>query len=545
MEITQEIQDRFIGDGGGSGGSINSGFTASPDVNNFIPGQDRSNEDLSRSLTDSSDGGRAGRTGDRNTPTSDNTGARGDFGSGRLDAQGDSVPSWNPDPNLSPEENINSLFEWLNMFFNTSGGNGINYATDFAGYLKSAYTSIYNMFHAGTTELEHSTIIELAEKCADMTYAFISANFQSALSYQSWYLQQDYNSPINQINRLAEAGLNTAFALGNVNSGNANSSAIAPQVQNPSPSNAGAIEQQNEAADKSFWSGLVSAGASLLPGMIGSAASAVNQLVQAKATKALTPLQVSQAGASIVNSAANYEYMRWQSDQIQQNMALDIFQNQMSASSQIVQQSREAVDTAKNRYDTYFNNYSEEYEECAYEVKVVTKEGKVETRTLSIDETKELISNGGKFEDGSTVVGVSSWDKFIGSDGKMKGGLDIPALGFEIGAEGSISANDQKHGSESTSNNTSTTVTTQNDKSSSKQEQGYSSDGKSFTIGNTKFTSVTHRKRLPLPEHANQIKKLFSDWQNLYDRYNALTTGEHSRLQMLLDNLTRNLSNLS
>ena len=53
-----------------------------------------------------------------------------------------------------------------------------------------------------------------------------------------WYEQQDYNSPANQVERLKEAGINPALALGNIQSGQMGS---APAVPSMSAAQAGSF----------------------------------------------------------------------------------------------------------------------------------------------------------------------------------------------------------------------------------------------------------------------------------------------------------------
>lgn len=457
---------------------------------------------------------------------------------------------WTPDTNLSPEDNLNSLSAFLSSLFSSNfSTGGISSTGNYASVLYNAYRSIQNLLnHSGLDGFDREALLALAEKASDISYSFIAKQFESALAYQSWYLQQEYNTPLNQINRLAEAGLSSAFALGNFNSGNAGSAAqVGSPISLPGASGAGQIQQAKSAAEQQNLLGLLNMGISAASAFgegFSSAAAAVDALVKAKATKSLTPIQIAQGRQDLVNSAATYELLQNQNDQIKQNMALDVLNSSFNNSNQVVSQAKQHVDTAKMRYDTAFQNYSQEYEEQEYEVNVTTKDGRHETRRLDREGVKNLIRNSGKFSDGSTVVGVSSWDKV--REAEMHGGADlnIPG-GGGVSVGGSGKATNRYGGSKSNTSSTSTSQENTDERSTDRILEGYASDGNSFSIGDTKFTSVITRKRLPLPEHAAHIAKLYKDWQDSFDRFHTLSQGEQARLLQLLNNLTRNLSKLS
>lgn len=62
-----------------------------------------------------------------------------------------------------------------------------------------------------------------------------NTNYKNAVKL--WNMQNEYNSPINQVRRLKEAGLNPALMYNNAASGGTASSVAAPQVQYNSPLN--------------------------------------------------------------------------------------------------------------------------------------------------------------------------------------------------------------------------------------------------------------------------------------------------------------------
>ena len=475
----------------------------------------------------------------------------GDDQATRKNTDGSDPNIWTPDTNSSPEDNLNSLSEFLLNLFSTNSfsTSGIVSPSLYASVLTSAYRAVQNLLnHGGFDGFDREALLALAEKASDISYAYISKQFESALAYQSWYLQQEYNSPLNQLNRLTEAGLSSAFVTGGYNSGNASNAAqVGGAISMPGASGAGQIQQQKSMADQQQMLGLLNMGVSAagaLGGVFSAAAGAVNQLVQAKATKALTPIQIAQGRQDLINSAATFELLQNQSDEIKQNMALNVLNSSFDNSNKLITQAREHVDTSRMRYDTAFQNYSQEYEELEYEVNVVTKDGRHETRRVDRNDVRQLLRNRGKFSDGSTVVGVSSWEKMSEAELNASAKLGIPG-GGSVGVGGSGKHRDTSSGSSSNTSSSSKETENVSEGQTSSGTEGYSSDGNSFSIGDTKFTSVTTRKRLPLPEFADRIASLYKDWQDSFDRYNTLSVGERSKLLQLLNNLTRNLSRLS
>ena len=127
-----------------------------------------------------------------------------------------------------------------------------NYIDNLGGQL-SNWKQFYDLmnriyYQTGTEDFVSGDSARLAitEKIADMVYNFTSTLYSNAFQSQMWYEQQEYNSPIQQLHRLADAGLlgmSSQISTGNAQSA-ANSSALSPAES----SDAAAIQQQAKQA---------------------------------------------------------------------------------------------------------------------------------------------------------------------------------------------------------------------------------------------------------------------------------------------------------
>lgn len=449
------------------------------------------------------------------------------------------IPIWTPDPNGSPEDNLNSLMSYIKNLLTPSGFLNGSYNTSALDYLNTLNAMFYSLDAFDFIPyLDKATMISLAEKITDVAQSYVNSQYQSALAYQSWYLQQEYNSPINQVNRLAAAGLSSAFAIGNLNSGNASSPAGVPNVEQVQSSNAGQVQAQEDAKRSGLFGEIFGAIASMVPAVGGAAAA----LVQASCTKMMTPIQISKMGADIANSAANQEMLRATADAAKVNSALNIFTQQRQYSAQLLQNAGQEVDTSKLAYDTAFNNseFTVEQEELQWETHVTTKSGESKTVTLSNDQIEKAISNRGVLEDGSVIDGSSTWNVNASASQGVKAG--IPGIGSASGKLSLGGGYSSSSGRSDSSKSISENASSMGDQHS---EGKYSDDGSSFSIGDSTFTSVTTRRRVPLPQHAAHIKALYNRYQSAVDRFNSLSSGQRAYLDRLADELTRGLSTLS
>lgn len=128
---------------------------------------------------------------------------------------------------------IDSIYQdWRNSTLNTNNDSDLpstssdvsSSLADLQSYLNSLYSdqlSVGSWFSAYEGILKYikdnelysgSAAKELAETLANRYYDLMLSQYQNALSLQNWYLQQDYNSPTQQMARLSAAGLNSAFA---------------------------------------------------------------------------------------------------------------------------------------------------------------------------------------------------------------------------------------------------------------------------------------------------------------------------------------------
>ena len=288
---------------------------------------------------------------------------------------GNDVPIFSPDPNATPSENLANLTTWL---FHAIGAYEINNSLgfdksfNFANQLIRVFTALSNSGNSLIEDLSDGATLELAEKITDNLFSFINAQFSSALSYQSWYLQQEYNSPVNQIARLAEAGLSSAFVVGGgMSSGNASQPASMPNIQAPGSSNAGQAEVQAQANEQQFLSSMLGNAISFASMGFG----AFKTLVEATAIKKLTPLQMASAGTDILNNAASYERLLSENDQIKQSLEIQSQQLEIQKSQSALDSASNDVATSKGALDTFFEQHRVAFQETAFSTTVKDKTG--------------------------------------------------------------------------------------------------------------------------------------------------------------------------
>lgn len=457
---------------------------------------------------------------------------------------------WAPDPNKSPEDNLNSLMAYISSLFHFSLQDAYDFTSQpriFADMLYHSYNIISSYFggYGPFGDLDNGTKVSLAEKMADIYQHYIDSVYSQAMNYQSWYLQQEYNSPINQINRLTEAGLSSSFIFGGLSSGNASSPASTPNLDQVQSSGAGQIQQQYDASRNSLFGSLFGGIFGGLSGLVSAGGGFFLDVAKGKTVNALRPYELADLGASIVGKSVTQQYQQSQMDQIRQNMAFQVMDQELSYGQQELQTAGQAVDTAQSSYQTDWNNYTREYTETAYQVQVKDSSGNTKSYTLSEDQVENAIRNGGKVGNDLTIVGSETWNQALSASGSVGSDVDIIPFVASANVSGSVTNTDSSGGSRSESRlrkNETYHDILNNSKSSS---VGYSEDGKSFHIGSTQFTSVTNRYRLPLPEYKRQIEAKYQRYQEALDRYNTLSAGQQSRCLRILQELTDNLSQFS
>ena len=452
------------------------------------------------------------------------------------------IDVWQPNPDMSPSENIAGLQAWIDNLFNRyTALNSDDAFANFGNILTSIYSSLSNSRNMDIRDLSDGATLQLAEKITDVMYSFINAQFNSAMAYQSWYLQQEYNSPVNQINRLAAAGLHSAFALGNVGAGNASSAASVGSggMQQPQNSGAGQVEQQAQASRLGFISSI----AGLIPAAIGSL-TGVGSLVNAACTALLTPLEISKAGQDVLESAANQKLIQSTIDQIGDNTALSNFDRILNASSQGITAAKSAVELAQHQYDTAIRLGTQETTIDANRVLVEDKSGHQKWLDLDFNETNNFIKNGYRTDDGFTAVN-SDDSKFGGSLSiNPKGSVNIPGL-FEVGNEVKAEGHFDKSKSKSESKSKNKSESTDIGSGGKQGHQGYNDRGTQWRSGNVTFYGVKVRRQTTLPEHKAYIESCRKRLQDASDRFDTLSTGEKARLDIALDSLIDSLKSFS
>lgn len=115
-------------------------------------------------------------------------------------------------------EDLPTTMEGLNAWLNQMGTQ-LNDFDSYAQAFKAVYDLIDNKKYASlwedawgnqSSELKAS----LVEKLTNKVWDFWTNQYNNAYNLQSWYLQQQYNSPSAQVDRYSSAGLNSAFTIG-------------------------------------------------------------------------------------------------------------------------------------------------------------------------------------------------------------------------------------------------------------------------------------------------------------------------------------------
>lgn len=142
-----------------------------------------------------------------------------------------------------------STIDNLNEFLNNLGGE-LSSWKNFYDLMQTIYTATgADDFVKGDARLA------ITEKIADMVYNFTATLYSNAFQSQMWYEQQEYNSPLQQLHRLADAGLFSSFSQ--ISSGNAQSAANSSPVSEVDQSGAADIQaQQKQARMDRILSGL-------------------------------------------------------------------------------------------------------------------------------------------------------------------------------------------------------------------------------------------------------------------------------------------------
>lgn len=80
-------------------------------------------------------------------------------------------------------------------------------ASSIFGYVQS----LFNMVRNGGMKLDNVQTANLATQLFNVVSGFVQMQLQTYYSRENWLFENTYNSPINQISRLIEAGINPAF----------------------------------------------------------------------------------------------------------------------------------------------------------------------------------------------------------------------------------------------------------------------------------------------------------------------------------------------
>lgn len=487
------------------------------------------------------------------------------------------ISSFSADTTLSPAENMANLYNWLNSVFAYYSASNDKSAFNFQNLLMHLYTTISTSNNSFIQDLSDAASLELAEKISDQMFSFITAEFNSANSLYSWYLQQEYNSPVEQVRRLSDAGLNTAFALGNLSSGNAQSAPSAGIIQNPSPSNAGQAEGQAQANKMGLFGTIFGAAASFIPYVGGAVGSIIKDVTSAQVARKMLPSELAKMDSVVALNQANAIRMQGELDAMQGSTALSFLDSEFKFGQQELSNAENQVNQNALNYRTLFQNHTADLQEIAWETVVVDKNGHKKRYRLTNEELKKAAENGGKVGNSYTIVGSEGWSnsmtgkatvelgkknsKTNGSSnsisnaessssalGESSSTLSSSGQSFSsnfmdyLGIGGSTSVEDtySKNGSSSESTGNTSETVFNDSRTNTTGSVGYNESGTEFHIGDSVFYSVTNRRRVPLPEYEEELKHSLQIWQDSVDRFNALTDAQQRRLLHLEDMCVKN-----
>lgn len=143
-----------------------------------------------------------------------------------------------------------STIDSLNQYLSDLGGQLSNW--------KQFYDLMNVIFRAtGADDFVQGSEARLAitEKIADMVYNFTSTLYSNAFQSQMWYEQQAYNSPLQQLHRLSDAGLLGMWSQ--IGTGVASEAANSSPISNVGESDAAQIQaQQKQARMERIMNGL-------------------------------------------------------------------------------------------------------------------------------------------------------------------------------------------------------------------------------------------------------------------------------------------------
>lgn len=526
------------GRSGGSGSSDTStrdGYTPISERDNGFTGERQGSSDSDTNPVPGP--GDRGYSGDSNSDGSRTpvTGSSGNY-------VFESMPTWQPNPDLSPEENIYGLQSYLSSLLSNvlsyGAGRGVNSLYNYRATLELMYDAINKSRTLGGLSDEAS--IQLAEKVADQMFSYINAQFQSALSYQSWYLQQEYNSPVNQITRLAQAGLNSSFVFGGLSSGNAQSSAQVPQIAQPANSNAGQVEAQAQANKQNFISSMIANGLSLASlGVTG-----YKTLLEADAIKKLTPLQIANEGLQVLNNAATYERLITENEERKQGMTVQAQQLELQKSQALVDSSKSDVDITKADLDQFWDKHKLQFQDTVFSTKVTDKYGNKVYKSYDQDALDFIVSHYGRDKEGNQVIDSSFFNKKGQFENKTGAKVSIPGVA-DVGSEfyyGLTLEHQSNHSDQKTTEKEKGHSQSSNNQNS--HQEGVD-DTHGWKIGNTEFKQEIRTRYLMPNEFKNEYQRL----QDTYDRalrtYNSRSYN-HKQMILRLDHCqTQNYGRMS
>lgn len=462
------------------------------------------------------------------------------------------TPNWSPNTDLTPEENLSDLESYIEQLFNLGSfgfdAYGLINGTSVVNILRSSLAAVKELYTKYYGDVASSSVFwQITEKVADTSQKFLDLVMTQTLNYKNWYMQQDYNTPANQLRRLEDAGLSSAFIFGGLSSGNAQSSPSASMMPSVSPYGIGTVAQAERAASQQYDVGMLDAYAhssDAMTALLNHNVNSIKTLAEADNIRRMTPIQVASAIQEFNNLGVTFDYLNAEVLKIQNDTFSDWFKNDFASYQQDVQSANQRVEQIQNN----LNNASTEsfalsmgskfIDTEVYSGFVKSKSGQRIRKDYTLDQLSNAYSNGGYDEEGNEVFS----EKDLSSSGSVNGGLSIPGIGFDVGASGTIAASDKDGNKSSSKSGHSHSLSNTNSSSSGH----YDDKTRTLTIGDQSFTRTTSRKLMTSEEYVSYMDKLKSDLIKAKDDYFLLTTGERARAfqnyQLYLENKAKGLS---
>lgn len=478
---------------------------------------------------------------------------------GNVNPTNSGVTSTSPFLNPSDPTNLNSLWQYIMSMFFSSPNNPLGniFNGNFTGDGFSYLTILQNIGQGIKDVIDKLDLdgkndgpqLALVEKAADVAQSYIDILFNQIMSYQSWYLQQEYNSPLNQLKRLEAAGLSSAFIFGNYNNTAGQPANTAVGAIQRQQSGAGEISAQLAAADKQKWASIFGASIDAVASMTKAGIDSVKTLAEADNIRKLTPLQVAHAMQQFKNLGVTENYLKSQVNTLNTTNVEKLFEMDKKAYDTVLGAAKTQLDNAQtdiNNARVNAPNMMGNYwlEEEVYKGKAKDEKGNYKDVYLTHEQLVDADKHGGRINNNLTIADYHEVGGYIkgGASAEAKGGIITDFYGIQGKGwlEGGVNG---KFASTHTESKGTERYTEESEINTSGRSNEYENT-QTVSIGGTSWTKVTQRKLVHSKEYIDYMSNLQDRLNFAKNHYNELSTGERARAFTSLDNWLTNYSNL-